>query len=248
MNDMAFDKPKQSAERTASVVEDEAPTMPLLGGIVRPEGLPEAADLEITAIKPANRMFSQGTMLVVAAFVVAAGLLLVMKMGSGTGIDAGADREIVQKIEQTLIQLSSPEAMSPDAPLHARHIQSIRDDAGELGRMFNVDYTQKQVPIEYVKKNPFRLAMVHVATEGGPMVQIDTGAAQRLAKLQAEFAKLRLQTIMKGRPNVAVINDEICREGQKIGPFTIAKIESLSVKLTAEGQEFTLQMDSGPRR
>jgi hypothetical protein len=244
MNDFDHDNLKPAAVTP----EDEPPTMPLIGGIVRPDGLPEAADLDLGAIKSSNPMLNQGTMLIVGAFVIAAVLLLAMKLGVGSGGDTSANREFVQKIEQTLIQLNNRDAISPDSPFHSASIQKIRQDADAIGKIFDIDYTQKQVPIEYVKKNPFRLAIVHAATPDGPVVQVDNRALQRQRQLESEFARLKLQTVMKGRPNVAIINDEICREGQKIGSFTIARIDGLTVSLTAEGHTFTLEMDSGPRR
>lgn len=229
----------------AVVPEDEAPTMPLLGGIVRPEGLPEAADLDLTALKSPGRTLNQGTMLIVAAFAVAAGSVWAMKMGSSASAAPG-DPEIDKKFEQTLIQLTNPDAISPDSGLHPANLKSIPASAEDISRRFATDYTQRQVPIEYVKKNPFRLALVKAPQDDGPVVAVDNAAAQRLKALQAEFNKLKLQTIMRGRPNVAVINDEICREGQKVGTFTIARIDQLSVELTAENQTFTLKMDTGP--
>lgn len=241
MNLPAADNTKRGA---AAPIDDDAPTMPLMG-VMKADALPDAADLDVTAVKSPNRMLNQGTMIVIAAFVVGAGSIYAMRIAQA-GTSGGVASEVEQKIEQTLIQLSNRQLISPESGVHGDHIAWVRDGGQAILKLLQDDGVEKQVPIEFVKKNPFRLAVVAKATlPDEPVVAVDTAAIQRIRKAREEFAKLRLQTVMKGRPNAAVINDEIYREGQKIGLLTVTRIDPLSVTLSVEGQDFVLKMNRG---
>jgi len=115
--------------------------------------------------------------------------------------------------------------------------------------MFATDPTNQQVPLEYVKKDPFEVAIRR------PTPEVDHGANDRLAARRAAEAKerqrkkiteqaerLELQTIMKGRVPVAIIDGEVLRVGQNIGDFTVTQIKDLNVTLEAEGYEFILSI------
>ena len=115
--------------------------------------------------------------------------------------------------------------------------------------------TQQQVPPDQVKKNPFRMAgavmMGGPAPELGTTKFVDTtDAAARAAEmerlahaksLEQAFKALQLNGVMSGKPPVARINGRLYREGMVVNKqFTVAAIDGLKVKLTADGREFEL--------
>lgn len=234
------------AELTDAPGQDDEKSIPLMG-MLRPEGLPEAADLENSALRGPSKLLGHGTLLMVLVFVVAAGALALMRLTSGDLAGTPIARDVEKKIEQTLAQLSNRDNIDPRAGVHPDNIAWAKNNAESMIRLLSNTEAEHLVPLENVKKNPFRLAVFKSdAPEAGPLQ--DTGREQRIRKLTAELAKLRLQTVMRGKPNIAVVNGEFYREGQAIGPFTVARIEPLQVELIAEGTNFLLHMDQGGRR
>jgi hypothetical protein len=229
----AADDPGDESEKSLS----------LMSGVIRPEGLPELDDGEVTALRGPGRLLSLSSMLVVGALVLVVLLLVALRAGRGQ-IVAGADAsDLERKIEATLAKLTNPAVMADDDPLRAENITSLFRDTASIVNILSEDHTAHQVPIEYVKKNPFALAIYKPAVDDSGLRHAAAQSA-RLKKLQQEFAAYKLQTIMKGRPNIAVINGEFYREGQTIGSFTVQKIEQMGVTLAADGQAFALTMAS----
>jgi len=66
----------------------------------------------------------------------------------------------------------------------------------------------------------------------------------RLAKVQSEFNKLELNSVLGGSMPIARISGEAVRVGDKIGDyFTVVAIHGRSVELSAEGEIYTLFME-----
>ncbi|MGH7133108.1 MAG: hypothetical protein ACREJO_14315 [Phycisphaerales bacterium] len=133
--------------------------------------------------------------------------------------------------------------------------KGAKNDQTSVLADLNASRTQQQVPTDQVKKNPFRMAgavmMGGPAPEPGTVKPIDTtDAAARAAALEAaahaksleqSFKALQLNGVMSGKPPVARINGKLYREGMVVNKqFTIASIDGLKVKLTADGREFDL--------
>lgn len=243
----------ESREPTNELAEEEQSTLSLMGGVAKPEGLPEAADLDLEALNVSRRKISQGTMVIIMVVLIAAGSLYAMRIGQGDLSAGGVPTEVMTKIEAALAK-SSP-TNSNQAQVHNASMKSAFRDTDTIVNMFNTDVTQSQVPIEYVQKNPFALPIV---------AQIETnlsadnpGNAVRLKekqrKLQAAFDKLSLQSVMaNARIPVVVIDGQFYKAGQEVGPFTITKIHDRGVDMTSDGIEFALsmqdQVDKKPTR
>ena len=67
---------------------------------------------------------------------------------------------------------------------------------------------------------------------------------KRLQELQGELKTYELQTIMIGRRNVAVIDNNFFQRGGQLGSFVIESIHKLAVHLSAEGQNFELRLET----
>lgn len=234
---------------------DEAPqTLSLLGGIARPADLPEADPLNAELPSSTKRGLSQGTLLLIGAVLLAAGSLYLMRLVQGDLRQEAGPQKAEAKIEQVLAKLNQPGTLEPESPLLPENLEQLTEGI-DLVQVFNTDYTGRQVPVEYVKKNPFRLNLPTTEKAGPTGPTPDAIRAQRLKQLQSELARLELQTVMGGQTPLAVINGQFVRAGQQLGSFHVESIhaQGLQVVLTAEGERFTLSMqkpqeDTAPRR
>ncbi|MCE9591364.1 MAG: hypothetical protein K8S99_12660 [Planctomycetes bacterium] len=224
---------------------DNPQSLPLMAGVARPEGLPEANDFDLEA-KPARKGVSQGTLLILGVLVIGAGALFLMRSTQGE-IMAAAGSEVEAKVEQALARLSNPQSLSVQDPLSKTNVNALFRDTDTIVAMFSADPSTHQVPLEYVQKNPFELALGKSSSESaapGAAAVRDDGHMRRL---QIELKTLKLQTIMGGARPVAVINGELYQPGQKIGSFTVRSIEGMKAVLTAEGETFTMSMEAPPK-
>lgn len=228
-----------AAPENANEGESEPQTLSLLGGVARPEGLPEV-DLDLQSMKGPSKLMSSGTLMVLGLFAIAVALLYAMKLTHGESKVDSAAKAAEAKIEQALAKLTSPQRLPANDPLRKENVDAVFSDTKAIMAMFTEDLTQRQVPIEYVQKNPFTL---HTATPAviGP-AKTNTQDNRRLEKLKAELKGFELQTIMSGSRPVAVISGEILRPGDKLGSFTVKEIRPFAVLLEGEGQVFTLEM------
>lgn len=223
--------------------DESEKTMSLMGGIVRPEGLPEA-DLNLGE-RSGGRLLGQGTLLLLIVFVIAAGTIYAMHLTKGD-LKSGSKsvKEVEARIEQALAKLNKPEAMRSDDPLAPANLTALFQDTGSIVAMFSTDMTQRQVPIEFIKKDPFELSVAK-DDQKAPVRNDSESARQardRKQRIEMEFAQLKLQTVMQGRVPVAVVNGQFTRVGQTLGSFVVKAIDGTSVKLEVDGQIFELQM------
>lgn len=233
----------ESYKSTSDLADEEPSSLSLMGGVAKPDGLPEAADLDMDALQVSSRKISQGTMIIVLVALIAAGALYGMRLGQSEIGAGGVSSEVMTKIEAALAK-TSPQG-SAKAAVHQASMKRSFRDTESIVTMFNTDVTKNQVPIEYVQKNPFALpAQAKVETR---LSSDNPGNALRLKqqqeKLAAEMSKFSLQSVMaNARIPVVVIDGEFFKVGQQIGSFTIVKIHDRGVDLVADGTQYTLSM------
>ena len=183
-----------------------------------------------------------GMMLIIMVLLIAAGVLGVMRMTGGV---AGADKSLAEaekKIDQALKKLAGT---SEPGAAPAAGIEAIFKDADSVVTMFASDPSQKQVAPEQLQKNPFEL-FVAAKPAGGTSdsaAAIDKMKAERLKQIHKELEDLKLQSLLSGRKSLAVINGKVYNEGDMVGSFTIVSISPSGVRLTADGNTYTLQME-----
>ncbi|MHC4741463.1 MAG: hypothetical protein ACYS8Z_06105 [Planctomycetota bacterium] len=104
---------------------------------------------------------------------------------------------------------------------------------GDLVGKFNEFSDVPQVEVDELVKNPFELETVAAADAGEaqPVVVVDHLSVRR-NKAQKQADELELLTIMQsGGRSSCMIDNRFLSEGDRIGDFTVGKIESDSVKL-----------------
>lgn len=190
-----------------------------------------------------SKMLSHGTLLIIAIAVIAAGSLYAMRLTGGGLSTDDATKAVEAKIENFLAKVSNPAAMNSDDPHAPENIDNMTQDTDQIIAVFNDTVIDRQVPVEYVAKNPFALRLTSDTPDVVSTVDRDT--AQRLRKLEDQLAKLELQTVMGGgRIPVAVISGEFYRKDDRVGDFIVTTIspETQSITLVAEGNTFELTM------
>lgn len=230
---------------------DEQPkTMSLMSGVAGGSGAGGLSDADLMGVDAGRgKRLSQSSLVVIVVAVVAAGSLYLMRLTQGDLSAGGTAGDVEIKIEEALAKLTQPAALSADDPLQKKQLEALFSDTDTIVAMFAADLSAHQVPVEYVKKNPFHLA----ATEpmGPGVIPVDTTSrdhARRVAALQKQLDKLSLQTIMvSGNRNVAVIDGEFYQPGQSVGEFTIVSMDALTVRLTAGGETFQLTLNDNKR-
>ncbi|MFG0253221.1 MAG: hypothetical protein ACF8NJ_10145 [Phycisphaerales bacterium JB038] len=124
--------------------------------------------------------------------------------------------------------------------------------------------TEKQVPLENVKKNPFYIARSaspgqEVASDPSDAGEAERAARERaeaeraeaerlekarLAGIEKELETLKLRSIMGGSRPMAMIGDDLLQVGARVGEyFRISKISDRGVELqTDRGETYQLQL------
>jgi hypothetical protein len=237
------EKPPTEETLDAAVETDESEkTMSLLSGVARPEEMPEVSDTEFGDAKGPGKLMSQGTMVLVALLVVAGLVIYAMRTVQNGG--TSGNKDVDAKIEQALAKISQPYALSGDDALAPGNTAKLFKDTQEIVEEFSNDPAKREVPIDYVKKNPFVMP-----TTATPEAPVGAGPARpdenalAIKKLQAELKNLKLQSVMGGNRPVAIIDGELVQPGGTVGSFTVKAIKGTTVELEGAGQPFTLTME-----
>lgn len=219
------------------------------------EGMPQQMTMDMISggaggsledFAPPKKNGSSGMLVLLLAVVVGGGSLWAMRMaGPGEPVEtAGSEAE--KKIEAALARLSSDDADNPQqATRHALDV--LFRDTDEVIAMFADDPTQNQVALEELQKDPFELMVSSDDEEDGesdakPMDDAERERQERLAELENEHGRLTLQSVLTGNPSVAVINDKVVQQGGQVGSFKVISIGRQGVRLSAEGETYTLEL------
>ena len=237
---------------TPGQADESNKTMSLMGGIVRPEGLPDAQDFaHVDSAKGGKKVLSQGTMLIILVAAIAAGTLYLMRVSNReTGTNAKT-KTVEAKIDKALAKLSTPKSMGANDPLQPNNIKKLFEDTDDIIAMFSADLTQRQVPVNFIKKNPFVLPVfqsVRPEAESPDAAASKKAAEERVRMLRQELKRYELQSIMQGSRPVAVISGELVQPGHTLGSFKVIAIHDRTVEVQNGGTTFTLTMEKDERR
>jgi hypothetical protein len=188
----------------------------------------------------------------IAVVILVFGLVVLRQFQAGNLADSGVSPQLSAKIEEYLgaaqdAQSSGTEAGQTPSPAQ---IRNLFKDTEAIVAMFSRDLSNRQVPVEYIKKNPFRMPIFQEAKkkeEDDKADQAEQDRKQRLASLRRQASQLQLQSVMGGAQPVAVIGGDLHQVGDEVGPFTVKAIDRLKVTLKAAGETFTIDMEKkGP--
>lgn len=208
-------------------------------------------DGDFQSTKAPSKIFNQGSMLLVLIAAVAGGAIFTMRQTSSVGPGQGVDRKVEAKIEQALAKLSRPGEMSADDPLTPGNLANLNQNTDAIVAIFQDDVSARQVPLEYVQKDPFELfqppaEIAVVTTRTGPtMEELEAqkraaALAAREQALRAELQRMRCDAIMG---DLVMINGNALRRGMKVGNFTVVDIKASSVVLRADDLSYELKIN-----
>ena len=175
--------------------------------------------------------------LVMAGFLLAcgAGTYFMYNRSAKAGTQANAETSAAQ---QTITQFLS------DDKENVNKMKELLDNTGNAVEQFKASPGKKQVPLDDLRTNPFR-----VAEDGGP-AQPDEDVDALTAKKRADAARaaalkaaqqLKLTFVMSGgKQKSCMINNVVYREGETIGEFTVEQINTDSVVVRAADQKFKI--------
>ena len=215
-----------------------------LSGIGRGDELPDDPQLEAESTTSSG-LLSHSAVLIAAVAVIAAGTLYMMRTTQGDLSSSNEVQEIEAKITNTLDRLNKPSLLQDDDPLRAANLNDLLTSTDDVTAIFGHDVREQQVPIEEVKKDPFSLAIQDAGSQNVNTNNGNQNSDRQAAKLRTELKSFDLQSIMMGARNIAVINGEFYKRGDRLGSFTVTEIQKLSVYLQASGVSFELGLESG---
>lgn len=227
-------------------MEEEPKTLSLLTGVAASSSPPTEAELLESGGSKGLPM-GRGAAVIAAVAVIAAGSVWMMRATQGEIAVAGG-QEAESRIENFVAKRSQRDKLGENHPLSDQNMEALFQDADAVVAMFASDVSEKQVPLEYVKKNPFQLLSSKPTAGPAPVDNSQFARDRRLQELSTELGRYKLYSVMTGPRNVAVINGDFVQERQRLGSFTVAKIEPLSVTLSAAGETFRLTIETDPNQ
>lgn len=129
----------------------------------------------------------------------------------------------------------------------AGNVTQMKDmlkDTEKVVQQFLTSPGKKQVPVEDLQTNPFRVAKAEAEEQE---VKVDENASKRqqeerrLAVLKAARA-LNLQFVMSGKKKSCMINNAVYREGQNVDGFRVETISTDAVVIRKDDARFELRM------
>jgi hypothetical protein len=221
-----------SSNQTKSYSDD----LSMTGDKSTPLGVGDLGD-DLTSLDPLagagqRRKFNGGSLVLVGVIVMAFGGLVFMRSLSKVNASDGKN-SMEDKVKKFLDGRVKP------AP------------GGDQSIVFEIggSYTERQVPLEGVQRNPFIIPGEDVVLkpDSGP---IDRNSAKRLAdrkmQFQKAYDKLALKSIIMSANPMASVSNKIVRRGDEITmdpenvTFRITQITADSVSVAAEDAEFGL--------
>ena len=172
----AEDEPQDEALEPSSspdIQDDEPQSLSLMGGIGG--GADEPGILGMDAAEKPKRL-SQTTLVMIGVVAIAVAAIMAMKMTAGPMAADASTQQFVAEIDSAIQKLKNPDKLDANDPLRPNNLKELFTRPDEIINQFSVDYSDKNVPVEQVQKNPFRFS---VKKERDP---VDPNAA---AKAQA---------------------------------------------------------------
>lgn len=185
-----------------------------------------------TFVTDEKKPLSKGTLIM-------AGILLAC--GAGTYVmytrsaPAGAPTAAAAEAQTTINQFLSQDAGD------VTKMKNMLKDTEKVVQQFLESPGKKQVPIEDLQTNPFRVAALEskeAVDDGSSRRQQEE---QRAATLKAAQA-LSLQFIMSGKKKSCMINNAVYREGQNVEGFKVETISPDAVIIRRDDARFELRM------
>lgn len=176
-----------------------------------------------------KKSLGTGTFILIGLVLAAAGGTYLMYHRSNAKAAAAATAAPESKqAEQTISQF-----LSPGNKDNVKQMRDLLDGTQKVVSQFMAESGKKQVPVDQLSTNPFRLNPIQdpAAAEDVSAATAARLKAERERKVLEAAQALNLQTIMLGRRKACMINNTMYTEGQTVEGFTIETINAQSIIL-----------------
>ena len=173
--------------------------------------------------------------------VIMAGILLACGVGTYVMYTRSATGGAAPTAEAAAAQTTINQFLKNDAG-NVKKMKDMLQDTEKVVQQFLDSPGKKQVPVEDLQTNPFRVVKAEVQEAA-----VDENASkrqqqeQRAAVLKAAQG-LNLQFVMSGKRKTCMINNAVYREGQNVGGFKVETISSDKVVVRKDDARFELRM------
>jgi len=181
------------------------------------------------------------TLMLFGAFATALLIIYLVGMQSkprGASAEQIAHQQEVQSAITELLQKNGK----------AEQLEGIFKDTDKLVKMFYSYLDGDVSAVPELSHDPFANEEMHTTvTPAGEAVQIvsnNSQDAEKIRRVAETFNGLKLQTIMLGKPSIAVINNRMVQVGTKIGDLTVTAIEPSRVLMAYGANKFELTLDN----
>lgn len=238
----------QSTEPGSAAPSSEPQTMPLLSSApLADEPTLETLPADVEPQLQTSLLGRTSLLLLIVAVVIGS-TLTAMRGTQGDMIGSEAAKAVEEKVEQALARLAGADVADEVA---ADLLPPAPDNTKQIVAMFEGDPSQGQVPLAFLKKNPFVTQSTAPPPPPAPKAsataptQVSTidRRTQRIATLKREVMAMQVQTIIQGSSPMAIINGQIVKPGQRLGSFTVGSIDSREVRLVAGDVQIAIRME-----
>jgi hypothetical protein len=176
------------------------------------------------------------------ATVIMAGLLLACGAGTYLMYDRSAKASVEPTAETAAAQTTITEFLSDDKA-NVNKMKDLLENTEKAVEQFKASPGKKQVPLDDLQTNPFRIA--GSADPNNPDENLDAATAKkreeaaRAAALKAAQG-LKLTLVLSGRQKSCMINNAVYREGEQVDGFTVEAINADSVIVRLDQTKFKI--------
>jgi hypothetical protein len=223
-------------------LQDEAKTMPLGVGNFSDEQIA----LDPLASTGTGRKFNTGSLVIIVVIAVAIGGLWFMRTITRVRAASTGNAEVEMSIEKFLSAFKSGSSAADAAK------PSVANNTGVLD-VLTETYTQRQVPLTDVQRNPFIMFDEGVTAMGPAMDTSGDNKAKLRKDRETTFQRaadgLRVKSVIMGSEPLANISGKIVRKGDEVVSekdqiaFRVVKVSGDGVVLVAEDPAFDLSIE-----
>ncbi len=186
-----------------------------------------------TFVTDEKKPLSKGTL-------VMAGILLACGAGTYVMYTRSAPSTTPPTAEAAAAQTTISQFLTNDAG-NVTKMKDMLQDTEKVVQQFLTSPGKKQVPIEELQTNPFRVSVAETKEAVDDSSSRRRHEEQRAATLKAAQA-LSLQFVMSGKKKSCMINNAVYREGQDVGEFKVESITPDAVIVRKDDARFELRM------
>jgi hypothetical protein len=179
---------------------------------------------------------SSATMALIGVFAAGLGMVYLLGLQNKPRKADASQTAKEQQVSNAIQDLLSKQGKADE-------IKGLLKDTDRLVQLFDSAQGTTR-PTDDLPVNPFERTVVR-SDGGATPVLVKSDDEEKWRKAAESFGTLRLQSVILGNQNMAMINNQLVSQGAKLGPFSVLAIEPQRVVLGLGERKFELKMDRG---